>query len=203
MHSPAAGALRRATAAAWPAAPARHLLSRSIVQPAARQCRCASAVLTQAIATPIRAPLQRRGGDFQPEGGSDTAWAPPPPALLDAPAGVLHRGVSDLWQAYLHSLQRHPLFTKAATSFFCVCLGDGIAQWLGGAPFSAARVLRLAAYSSTVGAATGHYWHRWLEAHVYPQAATGNRSVAAKMALDQLVLTPVMTAGVRCVRCVW
>lgn len=139
---------------------------------------------------------------FQPP----VPWVPDPPAAptpeaspsqAAAPAAVPAApipGLADLWQAYLHSLARHPLFTKAATSFFCVCLGDLIAQAIGGAPLSASRMLRLAAYSSTVGAATGHYWHRWLEAHVCPDSPTCNRSVVTKMALDQLVLTPVMTA---------
>jgi hypothetical protein len=199
MHSTAAGVRRLAAAVAQPAAATCQLRSRGSALSAARQLRHTSAVPITAIATPVRSPLHKRGSDVQSEGG-DAAWAPPqlpPSTLLASTAGALHRGMSDLWQAYLHSLQRHPLLTKAATSFFCVCVGDGIAQWLGGAPFSAPRVLRLAAYSSTVGAATGHYWHRWLEAHVYPEAATGNRSVLAKMALDQLVLTPVMTAGER------
>lgn len=204
--------------------------------------RYATAAPITAIATPCPKPAMPT---FQPP----VPWVPDPPAAptpeaspsqAAAPAAVPAApipGLADLWQAYLHSLARHPLFTKAATSFFCVCLGDLIAQAIGGAPLSASRMLRLAAYSSTVGAATGHYWHRWLEAHVCPDSPTCNRSVrragvcgagclqearpghedccqflalasrrrspapsavvqvVTKMALDQLVLTPVMTAG--------
>ncbi|KAI7836663.1 hypothetical protein COHA_009439 [Chlorella ohadii] len=95
---------------------------------------------------------------------------------------------------YLTSLARRPLLTKACTSFACVIIGDSIAQAIGGAPYSIIRVLRLAAYSSTVGASCGHYWHRWLETTIHPEAPQCHAAVVKKTALDQLVLSPVMCA---------
>ena len=52
-----------------------------------------------------------------------------------------------------------------------------LAQALGGAPFCATRLGRLAAYSATIAASTAHYWHRWLEANVRPHAPTASRTV--------------------------
>lgn len=189
-----------------------------------------------------------------------------------------------LWASYLDALTRRPLLAKSATSLVCVIIGDSIAQALGGAPYSLARVARLAAFrcggswvghwdgarcppaclpawgrssparlvplclSSTVGSAVGHYWHRWLEARVCPDdprsaravrvlawrasrpaclglcccmdgwpcccrralcdasidpvfyrhrapPLTSHRQVSTKVAMDQLILSPVMTAG--------
>lgn len=58
-----------------------------------------------------------------------------------------------------------------------------------GAPYSVCRVLRLAAYSATVGASCGHHWHRWLEATIHPEAPQCHAAVVKKTALDQLVLS--------------
>lgn len=58
-------------------------------------------------------------------------------------------------------------------------IGDSLAQLIGGAPYSAVRVLRLAGYSACMGAAVGHYWHRWLEAHVHPEAPSSTQAVSA------------------------
>jgi hypothetical protein len=126
-----------------------------------------------AIATPWRhgiPGLQRRQQE-QDEGPAAEPFALPPPQPLE-------RRLADLWQLYLQALSRRPLLTKAATSFVCVLIGDSIAQYLGAAPYSTARVLKLAAYSSTVGAITGHHWHRWLEAHVHPESPTSNSAVS-------------------------
>jgi hypothetical protein len=109
-------------------------------------------------------------------------------------ASVLH-GVRGAWNWYMEALDQRPLLTKAATSFVCVCVGDSLAQAIGTAPFSASRILGIATYSCTVGAATGHYWHRWLETHVSPDNPTSDSAVGTKILLDQAVLTPVMTAG--------
>ncbi|KAI3437713.1 hypothetical protein D9Q98_000161 [Chlorella vulgaris] len=118
------------------------------------------------------------------------------PPALEMPAGaasVLH-GVRGAWNWYMEALDQRPLLTKAATSFVCVCVGDSLAQAIGTAPFSASRILGIATYSCTVGAATGHYWHRWLETHVSPDNPTSDSAVGTKILLDQAVLTPVMTA---------
>ena len=146
------------------------------------------------------------------------------PALPDAatparrwgsPSRSLRDRLAALWQLYLTSLARRPLLTKACTSFVCVCIGDSIAQAIGGKPWAAAeaatgprvlhcwrhrcpahsplrcshppthagapysiiRVLRLAAYSSTVGACCGHHWHRWLETAIHPEAPQSHAAV--------------------------
>lgn len=59
-------------------------------------------------------------------------------------------------------------------------IGDSLAQLIGGAPYSAVRVLRLAAYSAGMGAVVGHHWHRWLEAHVHPEAPGSIQAVSAR-----------------------
>lgn len=83
-----------------------------------------------------------------------------------------------MWGTYLDSLATRPLLTKGLTSFVCVLLGDSLAQLIGGAPYSAARVMRLAAYSATVGAWVGHAWHRWLESNVHPEEPTSMKAVS-------------------------
>ncbi|PSC69542.1 peroxisomal membrane MPV17 PMP22 isoform 2 [Micractinium conductrix] len=136
--------------------------------------------LIQAIASPFRLPF------------AEPAPQPVPVFVAPAPAVPLTQRIGLLWQAYLRSLEQRPLLTKAATSFVCVFIGDSLAQLIGGVPYSLVCVLRLAAYSSTVGAATGHYWHRWLEANVHPAQPTSSKAVTAKTLLDQLVLSPAM-----------
>lgn len=93
---------------------------------------------------------------------------------------------------------------QAATSFVCVLIGDTIAQLMGGAPYSLTRVLRLAAYSSTVGASTGHYWHRWLEANVHPEAPTSTHAVSLQDWLDLRVgVCKCWWEGAECAACFW
>ncbi|KAL4433421.1 hypothetical protein ABPG77_010274 [Micractinium sp. CCAP 211/92] len=145
---------------------------------------------------PVRARTMRVSAVASPVRGPGLGVSEPTvrPLAVPAPAPSvgLGRGLGALWQAYLHSLERSPLLTKAATSFACVIIGDSLAQLIGGAPYSAVRVLRLAGYSACMGAAVGHYWHRWLEAHVHPEAPSSTQAVAKKTALDQLVMSPVM-----------
>eukprot|EP00887_Chlorella_sp_A99_P007818 scaffold20.g7818.t1 len=84
--------------------------------------------------------------------------------------------------------------TKAATSFACTLLGDSIAQAVGGMPYSALRAVKLAGWAATVGSTSGHAWHRWLEATVIPERPRSAAAVGIKLLLDQVCLTPVMTA---------
>ena len=94
-------------------------------------------------------------------------------------------------QLYLASLEAHPLLTKAATCFCCTVAADAMAQALGGLPtYDAGRSLLLGCYAGTVGAATVHGWHRWLEGAA-PGASAG--AVAKKVALDQLLFAPFQT----------
>lgn len=98
-----------------------------------------------AIATPFpAAPVRKEAA----------VWVRPVPCG----PGLLQRRLGSLWRAYLAALAQHPLLTKACTSFVCVCIGDSLAQAIGGAPYSLVRVARLAAFSSTVGTVTGHFW---------------------------------------------
>lgn len=138
-----------------------------------------------AIATPYRQAF--RGLNKEAAEPAAPASAPVAPSI-----SVLPKGLGALWQGYLRSLQRRPLLTKAATSFVCVVIGDSLAQMVGGAPYSAVRVLRLATYSSAVGATVGHSWHRFLDASVHPEAPGSTKAVAKKTLLDQLVLSPAM-----------
>lgn len=109
-HGPPAQAFRGAA-----------LRPRSLAAAAARRYHNVSAIATPFTGLqPARpdAPTQR--------------WAPAAPSLGDR--------LSGLWQAYLASLARRPLVTKACTSFLCVVIGDSIAQAIGGEAAGGAQV---------------------------------------------------------------
>lgn len=55
--------------------------------------------------------------------------------LLEAPRSVVMQLVS----GYQHALDKHPVATKALTSFVGFCIGDRIAQAVGGAAYDPLR----------------------------------------------------------------
>lgn len=72
-------------------------------------------------------------------------------------------------------------------------VSDSIAQALGSpVPFSLARACKLGAFGMTVGAVSGHYWHRWLDRAILPSRPQSGLAVAQKVALDQGLFSPLM-----------
>ncbi|GAB4819299.1 hypothetical protein N2152v2_006345 [Parachlorella kessleri] len=162
------------------------------------------------VLTPPTVPLPRRVASvrktFQPRVQPQTTAISAPfrqslKWVSEAPFGSLPAQpalqlptLPSLWQAYLRSLETQPLATKSATAFAMTVLSDGVAQVLGGvAAFSVWRCVRMGLYSASVGAVSGHYWHKWLDANVDPQHPISAKAVGGKVALDQLVFTPIMT----------
>lgn len=115
------------------------------------------------------------------------------------------------WQAYCDALERSPLPTKVYTGIVGTLLGDLAAQVLThtsqqqkkkkqhtpgsssveGFRFDAMRAGRLCLYSAVVGTPMGHWWYGLLESAVMPATPLAPAAVAAKVALDQLVQTPI------------
>lgn len=152
--------------------------------------RLGSRLVTRAIATPV-SPSSRLLPGLLPRTPTPVpAPVSPPPASATPPAAAPASPAQQLWSGYLRSLKWQPMAIKAATSFCCTLLGDSIAQMVGGVPFSAARVLKLSAYSALVGSSTGHAWHAWLDATVMPHAPSSAAAVGMKVLLDQLIFTP-------------
>lgn len=131
-------------------------------------------------------PGRGRGGgdDASGWGGSDSV----------SPASHLLSLLSQLFRSYNASLAAAPLATKAASSGVLVMLSDAVAQALSGSG-SSPDVLRLARhffYGMLIAGPQGHYWFKFLEQAV---RLPGVRGVLAKLALDQLAFSPVVTAG--------
>lgn len=98
------------------------------------------------------------------------------------------------WQFYLKSLEHKPLLTKAFTNFFLTVVSDSVAQLIGGIiGYSLFRCVRLGLYAATIGAVSGHYWHKWLDCSCFPREPTAWKTVGSKIALDQMIFTPLMT----------
>lgn len=111
-----------------------------------------------------------------------------------SPAAALTATVESLWTAYNRSLVSSPLLTKSLTCTAGFGLGDLLAQSLGKAPeFDWERFARMAVYGTVVGGPMGHYWYNFLDARIFPHAPKAAATILAKMALDQLALTPVST----------
>ena len=62
---------------------------------------------------------------------------------LEAVAPAADSPLARFWRFYNHSLERHPVAVKSATSFVGFLLGDVLAQTIVGADYDAARTLRL------------------------------------------------------------
>lgn len=136
----------------------------------------------QALVHAVAAPLQRRT--------SRTA--------VDVPAtpSSLQNVAQQAWTAYLLALRRRPMLTKAITGLVCTVAGDAWAQALaGGGVYSASRSLQLGGYSACVGATAGHHWNLFLDGKVRPRHPKAAATVVAKVALDQLLYSPIMTAA--------
>jgi hypothetical protein len=105
------------------------------------------------------------------------------------------RQQANVWQAYLTNLKHRPITTKAITAWAATTLGDLLAQvCVGATAFDWLRTVRLGAFALFIGGPLGHFWHRYLDRAIMPHKAGSFRAVLTKLALDQLALTPIVTA---------
>jgi len=126
---------------------------------------------------------------------------------------------TDFWHFYLQMLQEHPFKTKIATGVTGAFLGDLLAQALPSmlARFQShkqqnpvkeqpwrydfIRASRLMLFSALLGTPVAHFWYQALDSMISPGNPTAISTVATKVALDQLLLTPVMTSLFFAVMC--
>ncbi|KAI8104481.1 hypothetical protein M9434_003036 [Picochlorum sp. BPE23] len=102
--------------------------------------------------------------------------------------------VTLLLDGYNSALKKHPVTTKAFTSLVGFAIGDRIAQTMGGAgSFDTLRFLRMSLYGVLIDGPVGHYFYRFLDTKIYPEAPKSNAAVLGKTAVDQLVWAPIMT----------
>jgi len=93
----------------------------------------------------------------------------------------------------MHQLEARPLLTKSFTSFSGFIAGDAIAQLYGGEKYDYWRTARFAAYGFLIHAPACHAWYGLLDSRISPKAPTSTRAVITKMAVDQLLFTPIAT----------
>ena len=143
-----------------------------------------------------RPPPARANRGWVPPGGAtlrrspsgELALAPPEPNFIQASYG-----------AYLEAATARPLVVKPLTGFACTIAGDALAQALSSSPAAPGRGLLLAAFSAGVSATAGHWWNEALDARIVPPPggapAAARAALAAKVALDQFLFTPLHTAA--------
>lgn len=97
-----------------------------------------------------------------------------------------------LWNSYNKSLEARPIFTKCATSLTGFCIGDTIAQFAtSGHTYDWKRTARFMGYGVAVHAPSCHFFYKFLDRAILPHAAASTRAVITKVAIDQLLYTPV------------
>jgi protein Mpv17 len=102
------------------------------------------------------------------------------------------------WVAYERILHRFPVRTQAVTTGILWTLGDALAQKKveGKAVMDKRRLVATAAYATAVVGPIGHGWYTGLDwfarKHFAPRTFA---FVAAKVALDEIVFTPVHIAA--------
>ncbi|KAG2429068.1 hypothetical protein HXX76_011308 [Chlamydomonas incerta] len=125
-------------------------------------------------------------------------------------AYLARQPLAAFWVFYNTSLDAHPVLTKIATGVVGTILGDYLAQRLShhheeqaarsrGEPVEAfvydlGRTARLVVYGVVVSTPVGHLWFKFLDTSVMPDAMTSMPAVLTKMALDQLIMSPLSTA---------
>ncbi|DBA72369.1 hypothetical protein WJX79_001307 [Trebouxia sp. C0005] len=96
-----------------------------------------------------------------------------------------------LWSSYNRQLDARPLVTKSFTSFFGFIVGDGVAQVASGEKYDYWRTARFATYGILVHGPLSHVWYGILDKNVMPRTPKSPAAVVTKMALDQLLLSPI------------
>ncbi|KAK9819868.1 hypothetical protein WJX72_003457 [[Myrmecia] bisecta] len=104
-----------------------------------------------------------------------------------------------MWALYNRALDTSPILTKSFTSFSGFIIGDTLAQVYagagraGGEKFDYGRTARFAVFGFCIHAPCCHYFYRALDKVVFPLAPKSPQAVLAKIAIDQLMWTPVAT----------
>lgn len=108
-----------------------------------------------------------------------------------------------LWAGYNEALQQKPISTKALTCMAGFAIGDGIAQLTtqkrGGfvqrlGNMDGYRTAKMAMFGLVWSGPVGHYWYNLLDKIVMPASPKHPAAVVGKVALDQLVYSPIGTA---------
>jgi protein Mpv17 len=93
------------------------------------------------------------------------------------------------WTWYNKELDEHPLTAKACTSLVGWGLGDVLAQvFISGGPFDWKRFITLSIFGFIYHGPSGHFFYNWLDSKV---PGTDGKSVATKVAIDQLIWCPI------------
>lgn len=104
---------------------------------------------------------------------------------------------------YLNSLQTSPIATKSITCLAAFLIGDVSAQVASSrarrleerlATIDAGRTLRMALFGLVWSGPAGHHFYKWLDKVLMPGNPTALAAVVGKVAVDQLIYSPVSTA---------
>jgi protein Mpv17 len=129
-------------------------------------------------------------------------------------AGVvaLSRAPKALWRSYKRTLDANPVRTKAATSIGAALVGDSLAQYLSRSASSSSsnaaedwrydwqRTARLCLFNAGMGC-FGHYYYGALDKRVGIAAPKSAGTVISKVAIDQLLFSPICTLGFYAYKC--
>jgi len=98
-------------------------------------------------------------------------------------------------EAYLRSLKKRPLQTKATTSACIQACSDTLAQKLSGAKkLDLRRTMLMSLFGYAWVGPSMHYWQKWLEVLFKGQKSRSPRTVVSKSIVDQLVYGPCANA---------
>lgn len=105
---------------------------------------------------------------------------------------------SSLWTGYCSCLEAYPVSTKLASGVVCTYLGDLLAQLSTmrskNGQYDVYRALRLIFFQAAIGTPVGHLWYNLLDQVIVSEGGAVAYAVVSKVALDQLVLSPIMLA---------
>jgi len=94
------------------------------------------------------------------------------------------------WAAYNRALESSPVLTKACTSLVGFTVGDVLTQCfvMPEPKYDVMRTVRLGSFGFLIHGTTGHYFYSFLDSQI---PGTAMRTVATKVAIDQLVWNPI------------
>lgn len=121
---------------------------------------------------------------------------------------ALTRAPKALWSSYKRTLNSNPVRTKAATSIGAALIGDTLAQYLSSRSpentewrYDWQRTARLCLFNAGMGC-LGHYYYGALDRTVGVAAPKSAPTVIAKVAIDQLLFSPVATLVFYAYKCI-
>lgn len=116
--------------------------------------------------------------------------APSTVSPLFRDAALTRGGAVPGWNAYNEQLEKNPLPAKAFTSLVGFLLGDLLAQlFIVKAPtLDIRRLVTLSVFGFIYHGPSGHYFYNFLDSKIQ---GTDSKSVAKKVAIDQLLWCPI------------